>query len=44
MQIQITPQHTTEQECHCFDGWHYIGVEEDGEEHTEAVRCRRCNS
>ncbi len=31
------------QECHCYDGWHYIGVEEDGEEHVEAVRCRWCS-
>ena len=30
--------------CHCYGGWHYIGVEEDGEEHDEAVRCRRCNA
>jgi len=28
--------------CACLDGWVYIGVEEDGVERTEAVRCRRC--
>jgi len=28
--------------CACIDGWVYIGVEEDGVEHTEAVPCRRC--
>ncbi len=28
--------------CGCWDGWHYLGVEEDGEELVEAIRCRRC--
>jgi SWIM zinc finger len=30
--------------CHCYGGYHYIGVEEDGEEHTEVVPCKRCHS
>jgi len=30
--------------CHCYGGYHYIGVKENGEEHTEAVRCTRCSS
>ena len=29
--------------CHCYGGYHYIGVEENGGEHLEAVPCRRCN-
>ena len=29
--------------CHCYGGWHYISVEEDGAERVEPVRCRRCN-
>ena len=29
--------------CHCYGGYHYIGVEEDGSERLEAVPCRRCH-
>jgi hypothetical protein len=29
--------------CACVGGWVYLGIEEDGDERTEAVRCRRCN-
>ena len=28
--------------CSCFGGYHYIGYEEDGEEHVEVVPCKRC--
>jgi hypothetical protein len=28
--------------CACLDGWVYLGVEEDGVEHIEAMPCRRC--
>jgi hypothetical protein len=28
----------------CFDGVVYMGVEEDGQEHHEAVPCRRCSA
>ena len=28
--------------CHCYGGHHYLGVEEDGVEHDEAVPCKRC--
>jgi hypothetical protein len=28
----------------CFGGYLTISVEEDGQEHDEAVRCRRCNA
>jgi hypothetical protein len=28
--------------CYCYGGVVYIGVEEDGEEYYEPVRCRRC--
>ncbi len=27
----------------CYRGVHYIGVEEDADEHLEAVPCRRCS-
>jgi len=33
-----------ERPCACIDGWAYLGIEEDGVECTEAVRCRRCNA
>jgi hypothetical protein len=29
--------------CHCYGGYHYIGVEEDGQEHEEAVPCKHCH-
>ena len=28
--------------CYCFGGYVTITVEEDGQEHDEAVPCRRC--
>ena len=28
---------------HCYGGWVYLGVEEDGAEHLEPVPCRRCS-
>ena len=28
--------------CYCFGGYGTITVEEDGQEHDEAVPCRRC--
>jgi hypothetical protein len=28
--------------CYCFGGYVAITVEEDGQEHEEAVPCRRC--
>jgi hypothetical protein len=28
----------------CFGGYVTLGVEEDGQEHDEAVPCRRCNA
>ena len=31
-----------ERPCACIDGWVYLGIEEDGVERVEAVRCRRC--
>ena len=30
--------------CHCYGGYHYLGVEEDGVERTEAVPCKRCSA
>jgi hypothetical protein len=30
--------------CYCFGGYVTITVEEDGQEHDEAVPCRRCRS
>jgi hypothetical protein len=33
-----------ERPCACVGGWVYLGIEEDGVERTEAVRCRRCNA
>jgi len=29
--------------CYCFGGYVAIMVEEDGQEHDEAVPCRRCS-
>ena len=37
-------QRREDRPCACVDGTVYLGVEEDGQERTEAVRCRRCNS
>ena len=31
-----------ERACSCYGGYHYIGYEEGGEEHVEAVPCKRC--
>jgi hypothetical protein len=28
--------------CYCFGGYVTVTVEEDGQEHEEAVPCRRC--
>jgi hypothetical protein len=28
----------------CYEGWVYLGYEEDGEEHVEAVPCRKCRA
>jgi hypothetical protein len=30
--------------CYCFGGYVTITVEEDGQEHDEAVPCRRCSA
>jgi len=36
------PSEAEDRPCACIGGWVFLGIEEDGVEHVEAVPCRRC--